>query len=63
MLESGDGGEERMERVECVIVPQLIHDRNVTVGKLQSSLRACLEHVMIKIHNDIFERMDGILQG
>ncbi len=54
------GGGERMERI---VVPLSVHDRNVTLGKLDTLLRKCLEHVMIKIHGDIYERMNGILQG
>ena len=51
------------EKMDHVIVPLSIHDRNVTLKKLKDSLSKCLEHVMIKIHNDIYERMNGILQG
>jgi len=49
--------------MERIVVPLSVHDRNVTLGKLDSLLRKCLEHVMVKIHGDIYERMNGILQG
>ena len=52
-----------MEKMDHVIVPLSIHDRNVTLRKLKDSLTKCLDHVLIKIHNDIYERMNGILQG
>ena len=52
-----------MDKMDHVIVPLSIHDRNVTLNKLDNSVRKCLEHVMIKIHNDVYERMNGILQG
>jgi hypothetical protein len=49
---------------ECVVfVPLAIHDRNITAKKLNDSLKRCLEHIVIKIHNELYERMDGILQG
>ncbi len=53
----------RCDRMDEIIVPLYVHDRNVTINKLDNLLKKCLEHVMIKIHGDIYERMNGILQG
>ena len=51
-------------RNDCIVfVPLGIHDRSVTAKKLCDSLRKCLEHVVIKIHDELYERMNGILQG
>ena len=52
-----------VERMDRIIVPLNIHDRNITLKKLKDSIKKCLEHVLIKIHNDIYERMTGLLQG
>lgn len=53
----------KSSKTHSIIVPVLIHDKNVNLNKLKNSIRMCLKHVLIKIHNDIFERSDGILQG
>ncbi len=51
-------------RNDCLIfVPMGIHDRNITAKKLSDSLRKSLEHIIIKIHDELYERMNGILQG
>ena len=50
-------------KLNIVVVPMSIHERNVDIGKLMRQLRMSLEHVMINIHNDLYERMNGILQG
>ena len=48
---------------DTIYIPISIHERNVTAKQLRYSLKKCLEHIVIKIHDEIFERMTGILQG
>jgi hypothetical protein len=51
----------RME--DLIYVPLVIHDQNITAKKLDDSLKKCLQHVLIKIHDKMFERMNGVLHG
>jgi hypothetical protein len=54
----------KFKKSDCTIfVPLSIHDRNINAKKLTDSLKKCLEHVVIKIHDELYERMNGILQG
>lgn len=46
-----------------IYVPLSVHDRNINARKLNNSLKKCLEHIVIKIHNGLYERMNGVLQG
>lgn len=46
-----------------VFVPTVIHDRDVSLLELKNALNLCMNHVVIKIHNDLYERTNGILQG
>lgn len=46
-----------------ILVPLSVHDRNINSKKLLSSLRLCVQRVVIKVHNDLYERVNGILQG
>ena len=48
---------------DTVFIPTSIHDRNISSRHLKHQLKNCLEHIVIKIHEEIFERMTGILQG
>lgn len=51
-------------RGDClVLVPLGIHEKGVTARKLADMAKKCVEHVVIKIHNELYERMNGILQG
>ena len=54
----------RRRKRECVVVVPLgVHERSVTARKLSDALRRCVDHVVIKIHDELYERMNGILQG
>jgi hypothetical protein len=46
-----------------LIVPERIHDKNVCHNKLENLLELCLNNVLIKIHNQLFIRSNGILHG
>jgi hypothetical protein len=46
-----------------IFVPLALHDRNINSRRLLDLLKMCVQHVVIKIHNDLYERMNGILQG
>ena len=46
-----------------IIVPLAIHEQNWGLKKVKESIRLCLKHVLIQIHDEIFERTNGILQG
>lgn len=46
-----------------IFVPLCTYDRNITYKKLNESLRKCLNHVVIKVHNEFYERINGVLQG
>ena len=48
---------------DTILIPHRIHDRNFSSKMLKRDLKACLEHIVIKIHDEIYERMTGILQG
>jgi len=48
---------------EGIFVPLAIHDRNWGIKRVKESIRLCLKHVLIQIHDEIFERTNGILQG
>jgi hypothetical protein len=48
---------------DSIFIPISIHDRNISSRTLKHQLKNCLEHIVIKIHEEIFERMTGILQG
>ena len=50
-------------QINHIFVPIVIHDMNINLKKLKESLRMCMKHVLIKIHDEIFERTNGILQG
>ncbi|CAF0825356.1 unnamed protein product [Brachionus calyciflorus] len=47
----------------CIYVPLWVQDRNFNYKKLNDILKKCLNHVVIKIHDDLYERVNGILQG
>ena len=47
----------------CIYVPLWIQDRNTNFKKLNDLLKKSLNHVIIKIHDDLYERVNGILQG
>ena len=56
--------ESKMNRKTAqIIVPHCVHERNVSAKVLRTSLNKCLKHVIIKIHDEIYERTNGILQG
>lgn len=46
-----------------IYVPLWIQDRNSNFKKLNDLVKKSLNHVVIKIHNDLYERVNGILQG
>jgi hypothetical protein len=46
-----------------IFIPLAIHDQNWGLKKVKESLRLCLKHVLIQIHDELFERTNGILQG
>lgn len=46
-----------------ILVPLSVHDRNQNSTKLLASLKLCVQKVVIKVHNDLYERMNGVLQG
>ena len=48
---------------EVIYVPANIHDRSIGCRQLRDALTKCLNHILIKVHNDIYERMNGVMQG
>ncbi|RNA36384.1 telomerase reverse transcriptase [Brachionus plicatilis] len=47
----------------CIYVPLWVQDRNSNFKKLNDLLKKCLNHVVVKVHDDLYERVNGILQG
>lgn len=55
--------DDQLEKADNIIVPLGIHERDVELSMLKKCLNKCLQHVMIKIHHQIYERINGIAQG
>ena len=64
LIEETERKKHSINNRDCVIyVPWYIYDRSISFKNLRDLLKKCLQHVLIKIHGDIYERMSGILQG
>ena len=46
-----------------IFITNCIHERNINATKLENSLTICINNVLIKIHDQLFTRMNGILHG
>ena len=48
---------------KCILIPTAISERNINSTKLVNSLSLCFNNVLIKIHDQLFIRVNGILHG
>lgn len=46
-----------------IFIPIGIFERNINCTKLERSLSLCFNNVLIKIHNQLFTRLNGIIHG